>query len=843
MRFSNDNYQIPKRQTEEEDIIEQTRKNLQKFLYNLKHTEIPLFEDYLNQNDSINRFSFGRNIYTEPNNIIQKKKQLVENTNKTTLNIPKPVIKSQKLKGSKKQNRLIIKHYNPEIEDESQQENNNQVQNVDTIQPIEEKKEEIIPRKENKKGVETQTVYNESNEKEKLNNQIQKLLQENERFKIEIEESNKEKSLLKDTIINRNNNDIKEQDKNEIEQLKKEIERLTKDNNSLNEIKNTITKEKEALIVNVEELKRNNEELIKSKQDINELLKSEEEEKTVLLKDKSALIEENNQLKEQAKKISQPKRFQKNMMISIRKEVNYLPIIKQDNTIDSLPPFSYQAKEKKNIISNSINQISIIQKKNLNLTNIRVSTLNYKPINKQSRNMRKKVITLTIEGDIKENKESLKRELIYCQTKMKELMKMKSQMNSFEKEKESIYKELSLAKKAKEELQKKYNTLSESMKSSIKAKEKEIEDLKNDNDRLSGEKEDCESEMILLNQEIATLKDSLEKASKKEDKNKDNEHLKKENDILTSTLKELQKNKKELEIKVSQLTGDNDSLKSEIKQLQNNANTNNEQKPTENNNEELKKENDALKTKNKELEVKLQKNDESVNILNTEIRKLKATQTVDKSKNNILTKKLEQLTKEIKELKESGKSNNDEKSHIEQSTNGVDSSKLKSQVNLLKKRNDLLEKQSKEQQIQIDKLKSDLAQKESEDNEKKLKMSELIEKGFDEGDNIDSLKEKNTLLRIELMEKQETLTKAKNVLLKAKSFDECSKKFNILCLDYQPKNETQSEAFETLKALFGQKKTHSGKNSDGEILTHKKINSEEKGNKKKGLLAMLKGQK
>ena len=66
---------------------------------------------------------------------------------------------------------------------------------------------------------------------------------------------------------------------------------------------------------------------------------------------------------------------------------------------------------------------------------------------------------------------------------------------------------------------------------------------------------------------------------------------------------------------------------------------------------------------------------EDTNILNTEMRKLKATQTVEKSKNNILTKKIEQLTKELKDIKESG---GDDKS--EQPTSGIDTSKLKSQV-------------------------------------------------------------------------------------------------------------------------------------------------------------------
>ena len=816
-KYNNENYHLPKRQTEEENIIEETRKNLQKFLYNLKHTEIPLFEDYLNQNDSYNRFSFGGNIKTEPNPLIQKKNILLTNTNGNNIssNTPKPVIKAQKLKGSKKPNRLIIKQFNPlEVEDYPKEKNNKVVQNVD--------KEKVV------------NTNKELNEKE----QPQQLVQEKSDLKKEIEDSKNENNIVKDSTINKEEkNTIKEECNNDYENLKKEIERLTKENTSLIESEEAMTKEKEELKLTIEELKKDNEELTKSKQEINELLNTKEDEKNTLIKENNALIEENNQLKDQTTKKSIQKRFQRNMQISIRKEVKFLAKTKQDNIIDSLPSFSYQPKEKKNTISNSINQITIIQKRDLHLTNIRVSTLNFKPINKQTRNMRKKVISFSIEGDIKENKETIKRELIYCQTKMKELVKIKNQMNSFEKEKEGINKELSIAKKAKEDLQKKMNEMSESLQKTIKSKEKEIEELKDMNDKLSGEKDDCESEMILLNQEIATLKDSLEKAQKNEDNNKEKNHLQKENDILTTTLKELQKNKKELEIKVSQLTGDNESLKNEIKQLQNTVSSKTEETPLQGN-EELQKENDTLKSKNKELEIKLQKNDESVNILNTEIRKLKATQTVEKSKNNILTKKIEQLTKELKDLKDS---KNDEKS--EQPTSGTDTSKLKSQVNLLKKRNDLLEKQTKDQQIQIEKYKSDLAQKEIEENEKKLKLSELIEKGFDEGDNIDSLKEKNTLLRIELMEKQETFSKAKNVLLKAKSFDECSKKFSIISLDYQPKNENQSEAFETLKVLFGQKEAHSGQKSDGDIMTHKRIDSEQKGTKSKGLLAMLKGEK
>ena len=80
-KYNNETYPLPGRQTEEENIIEETRKNLQRFLYNLKHTEIPLFEDYLNQNDSYNRISFGGNIKTEPNTWTQKKNILLTNTN------------------------------------------------------------------------------------------------------------------------------------------------------------------------------------------------------------------------------------------------------------------------------------------------------------------------------------------------------------------------------------------------------------------------------------------------------------------------------------------------------------------------------------------------------------------------------------------------------------------------------------------------------------------------------------------------------------------------------------------------------------------------------------------
>ena len=71
---------------------------------------------------------------------------------------------------------------------------------------------------------------------------------------------------------------------------------------------------------------------------------------------------------------------------------------------------------------------------------------------------------------------------------------------------------------------------------------------------------------------------------------------------------------------------------------------------------------------------------------------------------------IEQLTKELKDIKESG---GDDKS--EQPTSGIDTSKLKSQVNLLKKRNDLLEKQKIESgsdaQIDIDTKSQQIIQK------------------------------------------------------------------------------------------------------------------------------------
>ena len=104
---------------------------------------------------------------------------------------------------------------------------------------------------------------------------------------------------------------------------------------------------------------------------------------------------------------------------------------------------------------------------------------------------------------------------------------------------------------------------------------------------------------------------------------------------------------------------------------------------------------------------------------------------------------------------------------------------------------------------EIESLKEELESKEEEEKNKKKKLKQLIDKGLDEGESIESLREKVTMLRLELNENHENINKAREVLQKAKSFDECSKSMDIVLKDYSPKNEEQINAMKLLKIIFG----------------------------------------
>ena len=104
---------------------------------------------------------------------------------------------------------------------------------------------------------------------------------------------------------------------------------------------------------------------------------------------------------------------------------------------------------------------------------------------------------------------------------------------------------------------------------------------------------------------------------------------------------------------------------------------------------------------------------------------------------------------------------------------------------------------------ELQSIKEELSNKVQEEKENKTKLQQMMNKGYDEGESIESLREKVTMLRLQLDQNNENINKAKEVLKKAKSFDECSKSMDIVLKNYLPKNEEQINALNLLKIIFG----------------------------------------
>lgn len=155
-----------------------------------------------------------------------------------------------------------------------------------------------------------------------------------------------------------------------------------------------------------------------------------------------------------------------------------------------------------------------------------------------------------------------------------------------------------------------------------------------------------------------------------------------------------------------------------------------------------------------------------------------------KKENRQLQHKLQDIQTEVKKYREQIKTLTTDKVKFE-----IKETTLNNQIELL--------------YDEIESLKEELESKEEEEKNKKKKLKQLIDKGLDEGESIESLREKVTMLRLELNENHENINKAREVLQKAKSFDECSKSMDIVLKDYSPKNEEQINAMKLLKIIFG----------------------------------------
>lgn len=895
MRYSNYNYYLQKEPSfrpqnlETEDILEQTRRNLQNFIFNLKNTEIPTYDGSKWDNNNANTIkSYGRPICTEPNNlrfqVNPKKSYGTLNKNSydlTNPTLPRTTNQTMKLRAQSKrnQNRLIIKNFEPTTEEQSLKSHIYDIPREDQKlireKPIDsidtQQKTEIIGNNENLNQIKKENNLNIYQSEDKNNSfqilyeQMQKerdelnkiiaglqeekkiLIKEKEDYLLERETTLKEKIQKQKDIelinlgkIHIEKDEIQRQNDKinlENEYLQKENDKINKENQDIQKKNESIIKEKEEiqkindkLVKEKEEIKKQNEKIIKDKEDAqkqNEKIKEEKEkmkiEKEKIIKEKEEIQKENLTLKEQIKKTVSSNRFKKTLQISVRREFKYEPCspiqkkFLQNLTIESdNKSFHSDKKPTQLSINTNVNEFSFCQDKSdkkVVLKKDRTKCFSLKPPAKPLL-QRKKVIALTLISDNKETKDKLSSEIKYLKTKVKDLTKVKKDLTTLQTEKNQINAENETLKKEKEQINKKQCQIIDSLKKELENKNGIIAQYEKEKDDYVNDKQDMEEEMILLNQEITMLRSEKENYQSPEE--------------LGKTIRELERNKKDLELKIAQLTGENDIIKTDLHKVQSQLKSLQEQPPMVSMNEDLETENEELKKTVSSLEYRLQKNDESVNLLNEQIQKLINLQKEEKEKNVSLTAEIEKLKTSKTENPESPEAVKKTKEEI---------TKLKSQLIVAKRKGELYEKTAKDLQTQNEKLKKDLEEKTKEENIKKEKITEIIEKGYDENDDIESLKQKNLLLRTELKDKEQTITQAKSVISKAKSFDECSQKFNIMLNDYTPKNTAQQNAFETLKILFGIKEIKESTPSDFKVPTKEEKQGERGSGKRPAKIA------
>ena len=81
-------------------------------------------------------------------------------------------------------------------------------------------------------------------------------------------------------------------------------------------------------------------------------------------------------------------------------------------------------------------------------------------------------------------------------------------------------------------------------------------------------------------------------------------------------------------------------------------------------------------------------------------------------------------------------------------------------------------------------------------------MEYLLNKGYDEKDNLDELRKKNLNLRLQLKENQDLLNRAQQCIKKAEYFDNCAVYGKVLIKNFQPNNNEELESFNKLKNIF-----------------------------------------
>ena len=119
---------------------------------------------------------------------------------------------------------------------------------------------------------------------------------------------------------------------------------------------------------------------------------------------------------------------------------------------------------------------------------------------------------------------------------------------------------------------------------------------------------------------------------------------------------------------------------------------------------------------------------------------------------------------------------------------------LNDQITNLKNEKETISKEKEALQIELKALQQAINSRAEEDIKKQEQMERLLKRGYDEKDNLDELRKKNLNLRMQLMDSQDVIYRAKDCVKKAQYFDNMTKYGKILMKRFQPSNFEEQEA-------------------------------------------------
>jgi chromosome segregation protein len=298
--------------------------------------------------------------------------------------------------------------------------------------------------------------------------------------------------------------------------------------------------------------------------------------------------------------------------------------------------------------------------------------------------------------------------------------------------------------------------------------------LKSDNQNLESTNEGLTKELTQLKLDLMKLKTNKNEESNNLNNEKEKEYLEKIEES-NKKIKDLEFENKSKEETITMLKNDNKKVTSQIILEQ----TKNKIKM-----ETLEKQVNTLNENIKQNEEELDKKNNLIEELEIQVKRSKLEM-------DTIQKKVKEQTETIKKSIEKTKNDSENQTKI-----------LNDQITNLKNEKVVFSKEKEALQLEIKALQQAINSRAEEDIRKQEQMEKLLNKGYDEKDNLDELRKKNLNLRMQLMDSQNTILRAKDCIKKAQYFDNMTKYGKILMRRFQPSNFEEQEAINKLTSMF-----------------------------------------